>query len=42
MSIEQWNFMMDFCRMRGWNPGDPYFWNLAELEYCKQLKGNHE
>jgi hypothetical protein len=41
MAIEQWNWMMDYCKMMLLNPSNNYFWKLAEDQY-QILKGKHE
>ena len=43
MQIEQWNWIMDYCKQRKQNPSDNYFWQKDKHAYLVLLtKGKHE
>lgn len=38
----KWDFMMNFCKLKGWSPSKEFYWRLAEIAYNDYLRGKHE
>ena len=34
----KWIWQMDYCKSKGWNPADSYFWRLSEDAYSAKAQ----
>lgn len=42
MTFEQWNWMAQWCRQRGYNPCDTRYWQLAENAHGEFVKNQDQ